>query len=120
MSNQVNHLCQPQTKLVYVSSISQNEHTLGFSNQNLKNKKSFTTFRVLLFPPVNKYYRFLIHQTCETYTKKYDLVTFSIGSLVRRTVLCYRTQLKDSSKLGSSYLNGAGAVTTSTTTSSDM
>ncbi|KAL5291840.1 R3HCC1L family protein [Megaselia abdita] len=69
-------------------------------------KKS--TQRVLLFPPVNNYYRFLIHQTCETYTKKYDIVTISIGSLVRRTVVCYRKQLKDTSKLGSSYLNGAG------------
>ncbi|KAM8707576.1 hypothetical protein ACLKA7_014670 [Drosophila subpalustris] len=51
---------------------------------------------VLLFPPVNNYRRYLIHQTCENYRQQYDLLTFSVGQGPhRRTVVCFRNQLID-------------------------
>ncbi|XP_037935714.1 uncharacterized protein LOC119669768 [Teleopsis dalmanni] len=54
---------------------------------------------ILLFPPVNNYRRFLIHQTCENFCKQYDLCTFSVGQGIhRRTVICFRNQLLDPNK----------------------
>lgn len=53
-------------------------------------------YSVLLFPPVNNYRRYLIHQTCENYRQQYDLLTFSVGQGPhRRTVVCFRNQLID-------------------------
>ncbi|KAJ0172094.1 hypothetical protein K1T71_012067 [Dendrolimus kikuchii] len=49
--------------------------------------------RVLVFPPVSNYRRFLIHRCVEQFGR-YDLATFSIGvSDERRTVVCYREKL---------------------------
>ncbi|XP_058808028.1 uncharacterized protein LOC131673771 [Phymastichus coffea] len=53
--------------------------------------KSDKRKRVLIFPPVNNYRRFLIHQLVqERYSEL--LQTFSIGQgFARRTVVCYKT-----------------------------
>lgn len=51
---------------------------------------------VLLFPPVNNYRRFLIHQSCENFRENYDLFTFSVGQgPFRRTVICFKSQILD-------------------------
>ncbi|XP_055376844.1 dual specificity protein kinase pyk3 [Condylostylus longicornis] len=58
-------------------------------------KKYQSNNRVLIFPPVNNYRRFLIHRTCEEFSLTYNLVTFSVGSgPERRTVVCYKEQLQ--------------------------
>ncbi|XP_055841204.1 uncharacterized protein LOC129908605 isoform X2 [Episyrphus balteatus] len=57
---------------------------------------SLKIYSVLLFPPVNNYRRFLIHQSCENYRENFDLFTFSVGQGPhRRTVICFKTQLLD-------------------------
>ncbi|XP_075160711.1 uncharacterized protein LOC142233605 isoform X2 [Haematobia irritans] len=62
---------------------------------------------VLLFPPVNNFRRFLIHQTCEKFRSKYDLFTFSVGQgPFRRTVVCFKSQLIDPQK----YIDCAAAT----------
>lgn len=52
---------------------------------------------VLLFPPVNSYYRFLIHKVCNSLANELSnsgLTTFSIGlGDHRRTIVCYTNQL---------------------------
>ncbi len=49
-------------------------------------------FRVLIFPPVNNYYRLLIHKTVEEEFP--DLSSFSIGAdEERRTVVCQELTL---------------------------
>uniref|UniRef100_A0A336LSR5 CSON015420 protein n=2 Tax=Culicoides sonorensis TaxID=179676 RepID=A0A336LSR5_CULSO len=60
---------------------------------------------VLLFPPVNNYRRFLIHKICDNLSSEYDICTFSIGqNLARRTVVCFKNQLKFPEKLQKSTL----------------
>ncbi|XP_059620924.1 coiled-coil domain-containing protein R3HCC1L [Phlebotomus argentipes] len=50
--------------------------------------------RVLIFPPVNNFRRFLIHKTCEEVAINHDIATFSIGQgQERRTVVCSKSQL---------------------------
>jgi hypothetical protein len=50
--------------------------------------------RVLVFPPVNNYHRFLIHKVVETGFPEF--ATFSVGEGVdRRTVVCFQQQLLD-------------------------
>lgn len=47
----------------------------------------FLYYRVLLFPAVNNFRRFLIHKTVEQFK---DLKTFSIGEGDgRRTIICF-------------------------------
>ncbi|XP_033342397.1 uncharacterized protein LOC117229749 isoform X1 [Megalopta genalis] len=54
--------------------------------------------RVLVFPPVNNYRRFIIHQLVQD--RFDDLHTFSIGQgLDRRTVVCYKSDLIRDPKL---------------------
>ncbi|XP_015512420.2 uncharacterized protein LOC107218897 isoform X2 [Neodiprion lecontei] len=62
--------------------------------------------RVLVFPPVNNYRRFIIHQSVQD--QYHDLLyTFSIGQgAQRRTVVCYKTDVVRDPKL-----NGASAET---------
>lgn len=54
-------------------------------------------FSILLFPPVNSYYRFLIHKVCNSLANELincELTTFSIGiGDYRRTVVCHSNQL---------------------------
>ncbi|XP_036337042.1 uncharacterized protein LOC118747161 [Rhagoletis pomonella] len=64
-----------------------------------QNKPIPSNLCVLLFPPVNNFRRFLIHQTCEQFRQQYDLFTFSVGQgPFRRTVVCFRNQLLDPNK----------------------
>ncbi|XP_055707235.1 coiled-coil domain-containing protein R3HCC1L isoform X2 [Phlebotomus papatasi] len=52
------------------------------------------SIRVLIFPPVNNFRRFLIHKTCEELATLYNIATFSIGQgHERRTVVCSKSQL---------------------------
>lgn len=56
--------------------------------------KSSSPKRVLVFPPVNNYRRFLIHKLIEEEFK--ELKTFSIGEGDdRRTVICYKEDYKE-------------------------
>jgi len=56
--------------------------------------KSEHITRVLVFPPVNNYHRFLIHKVVETGFPEFT--TFSVGEGVdRRTVVCFQQQLLD-------------------------
>jgi len=56
--------------------------------------KSEAIERVLVFPPVNNYHRFLIHKVVETGFP--ELTTFSVCEAEeRRTVVCFQQQLLD-------------------------
>jgi len=56
--------------------------------------KSSLKARVLVFPPVNNYHRFLIHKVVETGFPEFT--TFSVGEGVdRRTVVCFQQHLLD-------------------------
>jgi len=56
--------------------------------------KSDHIARVLVFPPVNNYHRFLVHKVVETGFPEFT--TFSVGEGVdRRTVVCFQQQLLD-------------------------
>lgn len=53
---------------------------------------SFHFYRVLVFPPVNNYRRYIIHQLVRD--RFVDLHTFSIGQgSARRTVVCYKSDV---------------------------
>lgn len=53
---------------------------------------SFHFYRVLVFPPVNNYRRYIIHQLVQD--RFPDLHTFSIGQgSARRTVVCYKSDV---------------------------
>lgn len=69
--------------------------------------------RVLVFPPVNNYRRYIIHQLVQD--RFPELHTFSIGQAsARRTVVCYKTDLIRDPKL-----NGAECKQSRTTKSTD-
>jgi len=54
--------------------------------------RSSCVSRVLVFPPVNNYHRFLIHKVVETGFPQFT--TFSVGESVdRRTVVCFQQHL---------------------------
>ncbi|XP_046749786.1 uncharacterized protein LOC124413319 isoform X2 [Diprion similis] len=81
-----------------------------FSEYVERDIKEFTVKRerkrVLVFPPVNNYRRFIIHQSVQNQYQDL-LYTFSIGQgAQRRTVVCYKTDVVRDPKL-----NGASPET---------
>ena len=68
------------------------EHDVTLFSRDKKRK------RVLVFPPVNNYRRYIIHQLVQN--RFADLHTFSIGQgSVRRTVVCYKSDVIRDPKL---------------------
>ncbi|XP_017892589.1 uncharacterized protein LOC108632472 isoform X2 [Ceratina calcarata] len=68
------------------------EHDVTLFSRDKKRK------RVLVFPPVNSYRRYIIHQLVQD--RFADLHTFSVGQgSARRTVVCYKSDVIRDSKL---------------------
>ena len=61
----------------------------------------FDFFSILLFPAVNNYHRFLLHNTVEEYYP--ELSTVSVGEgLKRRTVIYFPSSIANRTRLASS------------------